>query len=139
MENRSRNLNPSSLSAGYVLVSDIEAATSPVSNNMYATGFHSCSSGSYSVLVPWSGNVSWVLLRPTSEILAVPPRAPQVAVNFAHWNMGYSLFLLLVPQQPRPLHSRWLAPLCGMAFLWRNDCSPGMFLTHFTLASKLFF
>ena len=24
----------------------------------------------------------------------------------------YSLFLLLVPPQPRPVHSRWLAPLC---------------------------
>src|SRR6218665_3621913 len=51
---------------------------------------------------------------------------------------GYSLFLLLVHPQPRPVHSRWLAPLCGMGFLCRKDCSPGFFLTHFTLASKLF-
>ena len=35
--------------------------------------------------------------------------------------------------------SRWLAPLCGMAFLWRNDCSPVFFLTHSSPASKLFF
>src|SRR6218665_679056 len=49
-----------------------------------------------------------------------------------------SLFLLLVPPQPRPVHSRWLAPLCGMGFLCCKDCSPGFFLTHFTLASKLF-
>src|SRR6218665_3647679 len=106
---------------------------------MYSTGCPS-SSGSYSVLVPWSGGVSWVLLRPTSEIFAVPPHAPEVAVTHsAHWNRSYSLFLLLVPPQPRPVHSRWLAPLYGMAFLWRNDCSPGFFLTHFTLASKLFF
>jgi len=42
-----------------------------------------------------------------------------------------------VPPQPRPVRSRWLAPLCGMGFLWRNDCSPG-FLAHSTLASKLF-
>src|SRR6218665_1669913 len=61
---------------------------------MYSTGCPS-SSGSYSVLVPWSGGVSWVLLRPTSEIFAVPPRAPEVAVHSAHRNRGYSL--LFVP------------------------------------------
>src|SRR6218665_1879253 len=105
---------------------------------MYFTGCLS-SSGSYSILVPWSVGVSWVLLRNTSEIFAVPPRALEVAVHSAHWNRGYSLFLLLVPPQLRPVHSRWLAPLCGMGFLWRNDCSPGFFLKHFTLASKLFF
>jgi len=82
--------------------------------------------------------VSWVLLRPTSEIFAVQPRAPEVAVHSTHRNRGYSLFLLLVPPQPRPEHSLWLAPLCGMGFLCRKDCSPGFFLTHFTLASKLF-
>src|SRR6218665_1279663 len=53
--------------------------------------------------------------------------------------VSYSLFLLLVPPQPRPVHSRWLAPLCGMGVLCCNDCSPGFFLTHSTLASKLFF
>src|SRR6218665_2917294 len=53
-------------------------------------------------------------------------------------NRGYSLFLLLVTPQPRPVHSRCLAPLCGMGFLCRKDCSPGFLLTHFTLASKLF-
>src|SRR6218665_1720324 len=101
---------------------------------MYSTGCPS-SSESCSVLVPWSGGLSWVLLRPTSEMFAVPP---EVTVHSAHRNMGYSLFLLLVPPQPRPVHSRWLAPLCGMGFLCRKDCSPGFFLTHFTLASKLF-
>src|SRR6218665_3268346 len=105
---------------------------------MYTTGCPS-SSESCSVLVPFSGGVSWVLLRPTSEIFALPPRAPEVAVHAAHWNRGYSLFLFLVPPQPSPVHSRWLAPLCGMGFFWRNDCSPGFFLTHFTLAPKLFF
>src|SRR6218665_1605906 len=85
------------------------------------------SSGSYSVLVPWSGGVSWVLLRPTSEIFAVPPRAPEVAVHSAHRNRGCSLFLLLVPPQPRPAHSRWLAPLCGMGFRCRKDCSQDSF------------
>src|SRR6218665_1165419 len=92
-----------------------------------------------SVLVPWSGGVFWVLLWPTSEIFAVPPRAPEVTVHSAHQYRGYSLFLLLLPPQPRPVHSRWLAPLCGMGFLCRKDCPPGFFLTHFTLASKLFF
>src|SRR6218665_2722791 len=72
---------------------------------MYSTGCPS-SSGSCSVLVPWSGGVSWVLLQPTSEIFAVPPRAPEVAVHSAHRNRGYSLFLLLVPPQPRPVHSQ---------------------------------
>jgi len=105
---------------------------------MYSTGCPS-NSGSYSVLVPWSGGVSWVLIRPTSEIFPVPPWAPEVTVHCAHWNRGYFLFLLLVPPQPRPVHSEWLAPLCGMGFLWRKDCSPGFFLTHFTLAPKLFF
>src|SRR6218665_1235567 len=42
------------------------------------------------------------------------------------------------PPQPRPVHSRWLAPLCGTGFLCRKDFFPGFFLTHFTLASKLF-
>src|SRR6218665_3372319 len=97
------------------------------------------SSGLSSVLEPWSGGVSWVLLGPTSEIFAVPLRAPEVAVHSAHWNRGYSLFLLLIPLQPRPVHSRWLAALTAWnGLLWRNDCSPGFFLTHSTLASKLF-
>src|SRR6218665_1802984 len=61
------------------------------------------SSGSCSVLVPFSGGVSWVLLRPTSEIFALPPWAPEVAVHSAHRNRGYSLFLFLVPPQPRPV------------------------------------
>src|SRR6218665_3685358 len=68
---------------------------------MYSTGCPS-SSGSCSVLVPWSGGVSWVLLRPTSEIFAIPPRAPEDAVHSDHPNRGYSLFLLLVhPTQAR--------------------------------------
>src|SRR6218665_3038814 len=85
---------------------------------MYSTGCPS-SSGSCSVLVPWSGGVSWVLLRPTSEIFAIPPRAPEDAFHSDHPNRGYSLFLLLVHPQPRPVHSRWLVPLCGMGFRCR--------------------
>src|SRR6218665_4026635 len=105
---------------------------------MYSTGCPS-SSESCSVLVPWSGGVSWVLLRPTSEIFAIPPRAPEDAVHSDHPNRGYYLFLLLVHPQPRPVHSRWLVPLCGMGFRCRKDCSPGFFLTHSALVSKLFF
>src|SRR6218665_266604 len=59
--------------------------------------------------------------------------------NDDHPNRGYSLFLLLVHPQPRPVHSRWLVPQCGMGFRCRKDCSPGFFLTHSTLVSKLFF
>src|SRR6218665_2366194 len=72
-------------------------------------------------------------------IFAIPPRAPEDAVHSDHPNRGYSLFLLLVHPQPRPVHSRWLVPLCGMGFRCRKDCSPGFFLTHSTLVSKLFF
>src|SRR6218665_2248670 len=63
----------------------------------------------------------------------------EVTVHSDHRNRGYSLFLLLVHPQPRPVHSRWLVPLCEMGFRCRKDCSPGFFLTHSTLASKLFF
>src|SRR6218665_3580813 len=108
---------------------------------MYSTGCPS-SSGSYSVLVPWSGGVSWVLLRPTSEIFAISPRAPEVAVHSDHRNRGYSLFFFcsyMIHPQPRPVHYRWLVPLCGMGFRCRKDCSQGFFLTHSTLVSKLFF
>src|SRR6218665_898939 len=31
-----------------------------------------------------------------------------------------------------------VGPSVWNGLLWRNDCSPGFFLTHFTLASKLF-
>src|SRR6218665_2642630 len=79
------------------------------------------------------------MLWPTSEIFAVPPRAPEVTIHSAHPYRGCSLFLLLVPPQPRPVHSRWLAPLCGICFLCGNHCSQGFLLTHFTLASKLLF
>src|SRR6218665_133550 len=51
--------------------------------------------------------------------------------------------LLFVPfartSTTQALHSRWLAPLCGMGLRCRKDCSPGFFLTHPTLVSKLFF
>src|SRR6218665_152792 len=104
---------------------------------MYSTGCLS-SSGSYSVLVPWSGCVSWVLLRPTSEIFAVPPRAPEVAVHSAHWNRGYfcSFCSYLHNSGPCILGGR---PLCVEWDSFGATIVPGLFLTHSTLASKLFF
>src|SRR6218665_135854 len=63
--------------------------------------------------------------------------APDVAVHSAHWNRGYSLFPLLVPLQPRPVHSRWLDTLCGMGFLCRNDCSPGFSDTFYSSLKTL--
>src|SRR6218665_216639 len=51
---------------------------------MYSTSYSS-SSGSYSVLLPWSGDVSWALLQPTEEIFAVPPWAPEFTAPSAQW------------------------------------------------------
>src|SRR6218665_986568 len=108
---------------------------------MYSTGCPT-SSRSYSVLVPWSGGVSSVLLRPTSEIFAVPPRAPEVAVNSAHWNRDYSLFLLLVPP-----HSTTQAHAfsVGGPSVWNGLPLAQRLLprilsdTFYSIASKLFF
>ena len=58
------------------------------------------------------------------RMYVVPPRAPEVAVHSAQWDGGYSLFLLLIPPQAKPVHSWWLVPLCGLGFLWHSDCSP---------------
>src|SRR6218665_3695820 len=93
---------------------------------MYSTGCQS-SSGSYSLLVPWSGGVSWVLLRPDSEIFAVPPRTPEVAVHSAHWNMSHEGLLFVPFARTSTTQTRAFSvvgPLCGMGFLCRNDCSP---------------
>src|SRR6218665_1573393 len=40
------------------------------------------------VSLPWSGGAFWALLRPTSEIFAIPPQAPEVTVPSAQWNGG---------------------------------------------------
>src|SRR6218665_159816 len=61
------------------------------------------SSGLYSVLVPWSGGVCWVLLRPTSEIFAVSLRAPEVAVPSAQCNV--SLFVPFALTSSRQAHA----------------------------------
>ena len=53
--------------------------------------------------------------------------------QFLPLNGTYSLFLLPALAQARPVHSRWLAPLWGMDFLWHSDCSPGFFPIHSTL------
>ena len=70
--------------------------------------------------------------------IAAPPWAPEVAVPSAQCNRGFSLSLLPILPQGRPVNSRWLALLCRMDFPWRSDCSPGFTQTHYILASKPF-
>src|SRR6218665_1218684 len=74
--------------------------------------------------------------RIMSRIGAMAWKRLQFTPLFGTWVCFF--LLLLVPPQPRPVHSRWLAPVCGMGFLCRKDCSTGFFLTHFNIASKLF-
>src|SRR6218665_926344 len=74
-----------------------------------------CIVGGWSLCVEWASVVA--------KIFAIPPRPPEVAVRSDHRNRGYSLFLLLVHPQPRPVHCRWLVPLCGMGFRCRKDLS----------------
>ena len=50
---------------------------------------------------------------PTCKIFSVLPWAPEATVPSALWN-GSSLSLLPVLPQCKPVHSRWLAPLCGI-------------------------
>src|SRR6218665_1131803 len=106
---------------------------------MYSTGCAS-SSGSYSVLVPWSGGVSGSCSGlPPRSLLSHPGTRGRSSLPSSEQRLLFVLLLVHVPPQPRPVHSWWLAPLCGMSFLCRNDCSPGFLLTHSTLVSKLFF
>src|SRR6218665_3893097 len=51
---------------------------------MFFTGCLSIT-GSYSVSLLWSGGAYWALLRPTSEIFAIQPRVPEVAVPSDQW------------------------------------------------------
>src|SRR6218665_3934077 len=90
----------------------------------------------YALTDEWRGACT---CRPTCSVSRQLTTIVVVAVHSDHRNRDYSLLLLLVHPQPRPVHSRWLVPLCGMGFRCRKDCSPGFFLTHSTLVSKLFF
>src|SRR6218665_1708540 len=54
---------------------------------MFLTGYLYIT-GSYSVSLPWSGCTYWALPRPTSEIFAIQPWAPEVAVSSDQWNGG---------------------------------------------------
>ena len=76
---------------------------------MYFTGNLS-SPGPYSVSLPWSGGAFLALLRPTSEIFAIPSRAPEVEVPSDQWN---SLSRLPGLQLARLVYSRRLVPLFG--------------------------
>src|SRR6218665_2900683 len=67
---------------------------------MFVTGYLS-STGSYSASLPWSGDAFLPLLRPTSEIFAIPPWAPEVAVPSGQWNG-----VLFVPLARRPTSTR---------------------------------
>src|SRR6218665_960008 len=80
-----------------------------------------------------------IMIRPTCTIFAVPPWAPEVAVPSAQSNRGFSLSLLPVLPQGRPVHSWWLTLLCGIDFRWHSDCCLGFTLTRSTLVSKLFY
>src|SRR6218665_2564881 len=104
--------------------------------------------GRYSTGCPSSCVLQWIIFRIGALVwrcllgfapaylrdLCCPTPGTRGRNHSAQWNRGYSLFLLLIPPQARPVHSRWLAPLCGMGFLWHSDCSPGFFPTHSTLA-----
>src|SRR6218665_640139 len=100
---------------------------------MYSTGCPS-SSGSYSVMLPWSGGVCWVLLRPPPRSLLSHLRHQRSRFPLLNGTGGYFLFLLPVLPQARPVHSRSFAPVCGMGFHWHRDCSPLFFPTRSTLA-----
>src|SRR6218665_113336 len=70
---------------------------------MYST----CCSGSCSVLVPWSGGVSGL---PPRSLLSHPGHqrsqfTPLIGTTVTLFSFCSS------PPQPRPVHSRWLAPL----------------------------
>jgi len=70
-------------------------------------------------------------------LLCVPPRAPEVEAPSAQWN--FSLSLLPVLSQGRPVHSRWLTSRSGIGFHWLFNCSTWFILTHSTVAWKQFF
>src|SRR6218665_1816228 len=103
---------------------------------MYSTGCLS-SSGSYSVLVPWSGGVSWVLLRPTSDLCCpTPGTRGRSSIHSSEQGLLFVPFARTSTTQARAFSV--VGPLCGMGFLW-HYCSARFFLIRSTLASKLLF
>src|SRR6218665_2674907 len=101
----------------------------------YSTGCPS-SSGSCSVLVPWSGGVSGL---PPRSLPSHPGHQRMQFTPIIRTGVTLCSFCSYIHNPCRPVHSRWLVPLCGMGFRCRKDCFPGFFLTHSTLVSKLFF
>src|SRR6218665_2239418 len=73
------------------------------------------------------------LLRPTCtyEISDVTPRAQEVAAPSAQWNGGRPSLCPFCPylHKADPMHSRWLASLCGIGFNWHCAFSPGFIFT----------
>src|SRR6218665_2291335 len=102
---------------------------------LYSTGCPS-SSGLYSILVPWSGGVSWVLLQPTSEIFAAPPGHQRLQFTPLIGTALCSFCSYL--HNPGPcILGGW--SLCVEWASFGATIAPGFFLTHSTLVSKLFF
>src|SRR6218665_3374037 len=102
---------------------------------MYSTGCPS-SSGSCSVLVPWSGGVSWVLLRlPPRSLPSHPGHQRLQFTPIIGTGVTLCSFCSYIHNPGPCILGGW----CGMAFRCRKDCCPGLFLTHSTLVSKLFF
>src|SRR6218665_1130204 len=76
---------------------------------MFFTGYLS-STGSYSVSLPWSGVAYWALLRPTSEIFAIPLQAPEVAVLSDQWNEWGTLCPFCLFLTPRNIKFKSVVP-----------------------------
>ena len=71
--------------------------------------------------LPCLGNTSRTILHASDSMYAL-----------GRVYLGPLSFLHILPQG-KPVHSRWLAVLCGIDFRWHSDCSSGSILTHSTL------
>jgi len=67
----------------------------------------------------------WALFWTNSEIFAISPWAPEVAVPSDQWTTGGTLCpFCSYFNNARLVHSRCLVPLFGMDFQWHCDYSP---------------
>src|SRR6218665_278152 len=94
----------------------------------YSTGYPS-SSVSYSLLLLWSGGVSWALLRPSCEIFPVPTRAPEAAAPSTLRSRGYSLRLLLRASTRQTRAYSAVGPFAWNELPGHFYCSPEFILT----------
>jgi len=110
--------------------------TSTFSRYLFATHTKASSGHSYES----NNNNSWpIWSKSTRKCIKWIYNSMQGMAQQIQLYGAYYLFLLPVLPQARPVHSWWLAPLCGMGFHWQSDCSLGFFPTYSTLAWKLFF